>query len=65
MIILTPAEMRAVDKRAIEAGFPEILLMEIAGRAVGKRPVSSWKKLAMTTITLAKEFQAWPGKKSW
>ncbi len=37
MIILTPAEMRAVDKRAIEAGFPEILLMEIAGRAVGEK----------------------------
>lgn len=37
MIILTPEEMRAVDKRAIEAGFPELLLMEIAGRAVAEK----------------------------
>ncbi len=37
MIVLTPEEMRAVDKRAIEEGFPELLLMEIAGRAVAEK----------------------------
>ncbi|QTL99249.1 NAD(P)H-hydrate dehydratase [Iocasia frigidifontis] len=39
MIVLKPAEMRAVDKAAIEAGFPGVMLMEIAGRAVADKVV--------------------------
>ncbi len=37
MIVLKPEEMRKVDKRAIEAGFPDILLMETAGRGVAEK----------------------------
>lgn len=34
MIVLKPEEMKKVDRAAIEAGFPDILLMETAGRGV-------------------------------
>jgi len=32
MIVLSPAEMREIDRQAIEDGIPDILLMEMAGR---------------------------------
>jgi len=34
MIVLKPEEMREVDRAAIKAGFPDLLLMETAGRGV-------------------------------
>lgn len=34
MIVLQPDEMRKVDRAAINAGFPELILMETAGRGV-------------------------------
>ncbi len=37
MIVLKPEEMRKIDKSAIEAGFPDILLMETAGRGVAEK----------------------------
>ncbi|MFP4016383.1 MAG: NAD(P)H-hydrate dehydratase [Halanaerobiales bacterium] len=37
MIILKPTEMSKVDEMAIEAGFPDILLMETAGRGVAEK----------------------------
>ena len=37
MIVLKPREMRKIDQRAIEAGFPDILLMETAGRGVAEK----------------------------
>lgn len=37
MIVLSPEEMRKVDKKAVEAGFPELILMEIAGRGVAEK----------------------------
>lgn len=36
MIVLTPEEMRKTDQAAIEAGYPDLLLMEIAGRGVAE-----------------------------
>lgn len=37
MIILKPEEMRKVDEMAVEAGFPDLLLMETAGRGVAEK----------------------------
>ncbi|MFW6022429.1 MAG: NAD(P)H-hydrate dehydratase [Halanaerobiaceae bacterium] len=37
MIILKPDQMKEVDNKAIEAGFPEIILMETAGRGVAEK----------------------------
>ncbi|MFW6264743.1 MAG: NAD(P)H-hydrate dehydratase [Bacillota bacterium] len=37
MIILKPEEMRKVDQAAVEAGIPDLLLMESAGRAVAEK----------------------------
>ncbi|MFP4662539.1 MAG: NAD(P)H-hydrate dehydratase [Halanaerobiales bacterium] len=37
MIVLKPEEMRRVDESAIEAGFPDLLLMETAGRGVAEK----------------------------
>ena len=36
MIVLKPEEMAAVDQASIKAGFPELLLMETAGRGVAE-----------------------------
>lgn len=44
MIVLKPEEMRKVDQLAIEAGFPDILLMETAGRGVALKVVALMKK---------------------
>ena len=37
MKVLTPAEMRDLDRRAIELGIPGIVLMENAGARVRQR----------------------------
>lgn len=37
MIVLAPEEMRRVDVRAVQAGIPELILMEIAGRGVAEK----------------------------
>lgn len=37
MIVLRPEEMRKVDKAAIDAGFPDPILMETAGRGVAEK----------------------------
>ncbi|MFW6006753.1 MAG: NAD(P)H-hydrate dehydratase [Halanaerobiales bacterium] len=36
MIVLRPEEMKEMDKKTIENGYPEILLMEAAGRGVAQ-----------------------------
>src|ERR1700691_2580962 len=40
--LLTPAEMAAVDRASIEAGVPEITLMENAGNAVADAMRARW-----------------------
>ena len=41
MIVLKPEEMAAVDQVSIKAGFPELLLMETAGRGVAEEAARS------------------------
>jgi len=44
VIVLKPEEMRKVDQLAIDAGFPDLLLMETAGRGVALKAVEVMKQ---------------------
>ena len=44
MIVLSPEEMRQRDKSAIEQGFPEILLMEEAGRSTAQMIYNKYRE---------------------
>lgn len=53
MIVLKPEEMKEVDNRAIAAGFPDIILMETAGRAVAEKARSFLSKAGNRVLILA------------
>ncbi|MFW6237651.1 MAG: NAD(P)H-hydrate dehydratase [Halanaerobiales bacterium] len=50
MILLRPEEMARVDKYTIDSGFPEILLMEAAGRGVSEMAAEKTKHGAKVVV---------------
>lgn len=47
MNLYTPETMRAVDRKAVELGYPSLLLMDTAGRVVARTFLQNWAQKAV------------------
>ncbi|WP_456475946.1 NAD(P)H-hydrate dehydratase [Oceanithermus sp.] len=54
MRLFTPEAMRAADARAVELGYPSLLLMEAAGRAVAEAALAAWALVPRSVVVSGK-----------